>query len=89
MLKEVEHVDEQPTHSLKHKASNPSFVAVKSKFEELTSSTAGSTKAVTLSSKDGVLGEEGKTNINSSKAETTNNQYLEDVAPEELCNFLS
>ncbi|KAF8112427.1 hypothetical protein N665_0064s0059 [Sinapis alba] len=72
---EAEYVDEQPTHSLKRKASNPSFVAAKSKFEELTSSATGSKKAMTLSSKD------------SSEADTTNttkDQTLEEVSPAEL-----
>ncbi|ESQ34809.1 hypothetical protein EUTSA_v10006839mg [Eutrema salsugineum] len=86
LLEEAEYVDEQPKHSLKRKASNPSFIAAQSKFEELTSS-AGSNKAMTLSSKDGVLGEEGKTDMDSSEANTTNtkkDQSLEDVAPAEL-----
>ncbi|KAL0697958.1 hypothetical protein Bca4012_054080 [Brassica carinata] len=82
LLKEAEYVDEQTTHSLKRKASNPSFVAAKSKFEELTSSTAGSKKAMTVSSKDGVLAEEAKTDIDSSEAKK--DQSLEDVAPAEL-----
>ncbi|RID58096.1 hypothetical protein BRARA_F01417 [Brassica rapa] len=74
--------DDQPKPSLKRKASNPSFIAAQSKFEELTAST-GSSKAMVLSSKDGVLGEEGKTDIDSSEANTTNtkkDQSLEDVA---------
>ncbi|KAJ0247769.1 Protein IQ-DOMAIN 32 [Hirschfeldia incana] len=81
LLKEAEYVDEQPTHSLKRKASNPSFAAAKSKFEELTSSTAGSKKAMTRSSKDGVLGEEGKADIDSSEAKK--DQSVEEVAPAE------
>ncbi|CAH2036773.1 unnamed protein product [Thlaspi arvense] len=86
LLEEAEYVDEQPKHSLKRKASNPSFIAAQSKFEELTSS-AGSNKAITVSSKDGGLGEEGKTEIDSSEANTTNSrkeQSLEDVSPAEL-----
>ncbi|KAG2303353.1 hypothetical protein Bca52824_032004 [Brassica carinata] len=82
LLEEDEYVDDQPKPSLKRKASNPSFIAAQSKFEELTAST-GSSKAMVLSSKDGVLGEEGKTDINSSEADTTNtkkDQSLEDVA---------
>ncbi|RID51705.1 hypothetical protein BRARA_H02352 [Brassica rapa] len=78
---EAEYVDEEPKHSLKRKASNPSFAAAKSKFEELTSSSAGSKKAMTLSSKDCVLGEEGKTGIDSSEAKK--DQTLEEVAPAE------
>ncbi|CAH8357265.1 unnamed protein product [Eruca vesicaria subsp. sativa] len=79
LLKEAEYADEQPTHSLKRKASNPSFVAAKSKFEELTSS-AGSNKAMTLSCKEGI------TDIDSSEvdtAKTTKEQSLEEVAPAE------
>ncbi|KAF8053098.1 hypothetical protein N665_1463s0003 [Sinapis alba] len=86
LLEEDEYVDDQPKPSLKRKASNPSFIAAQSKFEELTAST-GSSKAMVLSTKDGVLGEEGKTDINSSEADTTNtkkDQALEDVAPVEL-----
>uniref|UniRef100_A0A1J3GK34 Protein IQ-DOMAIN 32 n=1 Tax=Noccaea caerulescens TaxID=107243 RepID=A0A1J3GK34_NOCCA len=87
LLEEPEYVDEQPKHSLKRKASNPSFIAAQSKFEELTSS-AGSNKATTLSSsKDGVLGEEGKTDVESSEANTTNTKpdhSVGDFAPAEL-----
>ncbi|EOA36052.1 hypothetical protein CARUB_v10008346mg [Capsella rubella] len=82
LLEEPEYEDGQPKHSLKRKASNPSFIAAQSKFEELTSST-GSNKA--MSSKDGVLGEEGKTDIDS--PDTTNikkDHSLEDVAQAEL-----
>ncbi|KAG2257181.1 hypothetical protein Bca4012_094351 [Brassica carinata] len=77
---EAGYVDEQPKHSLKRKASNPSFAAAKSKFEELTSSSAGSNKAMTLSSK------EGKTDIDSLEADTTTtkkDQSVEEVAPAE------
>ncbi|CAN7134013.1 unnamed protein product, partial [Brassica rapa subsp. narinosa] len=77
---EAEYVDEEPKHSLKRKASNPSFAAAKSKFEELTSSSAGSNKAMTLSSK------EGKTDIDSLEADTTTtkkDQSVEEVAPAE------
>ncbi|KAL0694937.1 hypothetical protein Bca4012_062117 [Brassica carinata] len=82
LLEEDEYVDDQPKPSLKRKASNPSFIAAQSKFEELTAST-GSSNGMVLSFKDGVLGEEGKTGINSSEADTTNtkkDQSLEDVA---------
>ncbi|KAL1217658.1 Protein IQ-DOMAIN 32 [Cardamine amara subsp. amara] len=82
----LEYVDEEPKHSLKRKASNPSFIAAQSKFEELTSS-AGSNKAMTVSSKDGVLGEESKTDIDSSEADITNTKKdhsVEDAAPAEL-----
>ncbi|XP_056849265.1 protein IQ-DOMAIN 32 isoform X2 [Raphanus sativus] len=75
---EAEYVDEQPKHSLKRKASNPSFAAARSKFEELTSSAAGSNKAITLSSKDGVLGEQGK-----DSSEAKKDQSVEEVAPAE------
>ncbi|KAJ4916221.1 Protein IQ-DOMAIN 32 [Raphanus sativus] len=82
LLEEDEYVDEQPKPTLKRKASNPSFIAAQSKFEELTAST-GSSKAMALSSsKDGVLGEEGKTDVYSSEANTTDtkkDQSLEDV----------
>ncbi|XP_048612669.1 protein IQ-DOMAIN 32 isoform X4 [Brassica napus] len=74
--------DDQPKPSLNRKASNPSFIAAQSKFEELTAST-GSSKALVLSSKDGVLGEEGKTDKDPSEANTTStkkDQSLEDVA---------
>lgn len=84
MLEEPEYVDGQPKHSLKRKASNPSFIAAQSKFEELTTST-GSNKAMTLSSKDGVLGEEGKTDIDSPDTTNTKKDHsLEDVALAEL-----
>ncbi|XP_010477213.1 PREDICTED: protein IQ-DOMAIN 32 [Camelina sativa] len=82
-LEEPEYVDGQPKHSLKRKASNPSFIAAQSKFEELTSST-GSNNA-TLSSKDGVLGEEGKTDVDSPDTTNTKKDHsLEDVAAAEL-----
>ncbi|KAG7654903.1 IQ motif EF-hand binding site [Arabidopsis suecica] len=84
LLEKPEYVDGQIKHSLKRKVSNPSFIAAQSKFEELTSST-GSNKAMTLSSKDDVLGEEGKTDIDS--PDTTNtikDHSLEDVTPAEL-----
>ncbi|XP_010459666.1 PREDICTED: protein IQ-DOMAIN 32-like [Camelina sativa] len=82
LLEEPEYVDGQPKHSLKRKASNPSFIAAQSKFEELTTST-GSNKA--MSSKDGVLGEEGKTDVDSLDATNTKKDHsLEDVAPAEL-----
>lgn len=84
LLDDSEYVDEQPKPSLKRKASNPSFIAAQSKFEELTSY---SNKAPTLSSKDGVLGEEGKTDIDFSEADSTNTKRyhsLEDVTPAEL-----
>ena len=74
--------DDQPKPSLDRKASNPSFIAAQSKFEELTAST-GSSKALVLSSKDGVLGEEGKTDKDPSEANTMStkkDQSLEDVA---------
>ncbi|XP_009110253.1 protein IQ-DOMAIN 32 [Brassica rapa] len=77
---EAGYVDEEPKPSLKRKASNPSFAAAKSKFEELTSSSAGSKKAMTLSSK------EGKTDIDSLEADTTTtkkDQSVEEVAPAE------
>ncbi|XP_010498412.1 PREDICTED: protein IQ-DOMAIN 32 [Camelina sativa] len=82
LLEESEYVDGQPKQSLKRKASNPSFIAAQSKFEELTTST-GSNKAI--SSKDGVLGEEGKTDIDSPDVTNTKKDHsLEDVAPAEL-----
>ncbi|CAH8385530.1 unnamed protein product [Eruca vesicaria subsp. sativa] len=79
LLEEDENVDDQPKASLKRKASNPSFIAAQSKFEELTAST-GSSKAMVLSSKDG---DEGKRDVDLSEANTTNtkkDQSLEDVA---------
>ncbi|CAA7031739.1 unnamed protein product [Microthlaspi erraticum] len=83
LLEEPEYVDEQPKHSLKRKASNPSFIAAQSKFEELTSF-VGSNKAMTLSSsKDSVLVEETKTDVESSEVNTTNTKQdhsVEDVA---------
>ncbi|KAJ0257432.1 Protein IQ-DOMAIN 32 [Hirschfeldia incana] len=82
LLEEDECVDDQPKPSLKRKASNPSFIAAQSKFEELTAST-GSSKAMVFSSKDGVLGDEGKADMNSSEADTKNTKKdlsLEDVA---------
>ncbi|VVA91929.1 unnamed protein product [Arabis nemorensis] len=84
LLEESEYVDEQPKPSLKRKASNPSFIAAQSKFEELTSYP---NKAMTLSSKDGVLGEEGKTDTDFLEADTTNTKrghFVEDVAQAEL-----
>ncbi|CAL9215594.1 unnamed protein product [Arabidopsis halleri] len=84
LLEEPEYVDGQLKHSLKRKVSNPSFIAAQSKFEELTSST-GSNKAMTLSSKNGVSGEEGKTDIDSPDTTNTKKDHsLEDVAPAEL-----
>ncbi|KFK38180.1 hypothetical protein AALP_AA3G079600 [Arabis alpina] len=82
LLEESEYVDEEPKPSLKRKASNPSFIAAQSKFEELTSYP---NKAMTP--KDGVLGEEGKTDIDFSEADTTNTKRdhsVEDVAQVEL-----
>lgn len=83
LLEEPEYVDGQLKHSLKRKVSNPSFIAAQSKFEELTSST-GSNKAMTLSPKDGVSGEEGKTDIDSHTTNTKKDHSLEDVTPAEL-----